>query len=304
MEALPNDLGTLEKRPATSLAAMEEEEEALPDIHSDLQREVLLRVPYKFHEKFKTACRRWQTMMNIPQFYDDRKVYGKSEQLICLKQICLKHFNEEIVLYDPVNCTWERIPCSPDFTRFQDESKLVSLNGKIVLLGGSTPPTIGRMQLIGCTVFIYDFQFRKWRRGADMRTTRFSFACSVSSSKDFIYVAGGFDELGETLATAEVYDVESDKWEVLPPMPQRRKNSLGVFMEDKFMVISGTRRNLQRHLHNPPVERSVEVFDTKTSTWNTLEDMMSLNNYQGCVSACGNMYVIDSLKKVTRKYDA
>jgi hypothetical protein len=69
-----------------------------------------------------------------------------------------------------------------------------------------------------------------------MPTPRYSFACSVDSSTGLVYVAGGvgvyvagrvgvdepLNPLAETrpLAAVESYNVEEDKWEILPPMIQ------------------------------------------------------------------------------------
>lgn len=312
-----------------AFAALPEMEEALPDLHSGLQREVLLRVPYKFHQKFKTVCRSWETMMNITKFYEDRKVYGKSEQLICLTNNSF----EEIEVYDPLKGTWERIPRIPDFPHFYPlaaSTEFASVNGKLVLLGGRSPLLFRAFPTPTNMVFIYDFKSSKWSRGAYMPTTRVRFACSVCASKGLIYVAGGCDEYGNILATAEVYDVEADKWEVLPPMPQRQRGygqaqrerwygqlaqgqrgyekSIGVFINGKFIVISGSSRD-HVQLHTP-VETSAEVFDTHTSTWNTMEDiwtveMRSLDCYHICLySIAGDFYVIDWGQKVMRKYDA
>jgi hypothetical protein len=62
------------ERTFTTLEVME----ALPNIPSDIQREVLLRVPYKLHNTFKAMCGIWEAMMSTPQFFEDRRTYGKN----------------------------------------------------------------------------------------------------------------------------------------------------------------------------------------------------------------------------------
>ena len=96
-----------------------------------------------------------------------------------------------------------------------------------------------------------------------MAAPRYSFASCVSSSTGLIYVAGGAGGYSNPLATAETYNVEEDKWEILTAMTQPR--SLGcqaVFIEGKFMVISGNQ-----------LGRSAEVFDPTARTWRSCEDM-------------------------------
>jgi hypothetical protein len=81
-----------------------------------------------------------------------------------------------------------------------------------------------------------------------MPTPRRSFACSVDSFTGLVYVTGGVDERCNPLAVAEAYNVEEDKWEILPPMIQPHGLGCdGVFMEGKFMVFTE--------------DRSAEFFD-------------------------------------------
>ena len=83
-----------------------------------------------------------------------------------------------------------------------------------------------------------------------------------------VYIVGrvGVDEplnpLAGTcpLAAAESYNVEEDKWEILPPMIQPHGNRChDVFMEGKFMVFTE--------------DRSAEVFKPSAGTWRRWENM-------------------------------
>lgn len=103
-----------------------------------------------------------------------------------------------------------------------------------------------------------------------MPTTRTFFACAVSPSDGRIYVAGGHDDNKNALKTAEVYDVEKNSWEILPPMSQDRDECHGVFLDGKFYVISGYSTESQGRF-----ERSAEVFDPNTGLWNRVENMWS-----------------------------
>ena len=59
-----------------------------------------------------------------------------------------------------------------------------------------------------------------------------SFLFSVDSSTGLVYVAGWIDESFNSLAAAEAYNVEEDKWEILPPIIQSHgQGCRGVFME-------------------------------------------------------------------------
>jgi hypothetical protein len=173
------------------------------------------------------------------------------------------------------------------------------------------------------SVYIYDFESARWSRGADMPTARSGFACCVSPSNGLVYVAGGLNEHGNVeedkweilppsnglvyvagglnehgnpLAAAEAYNVEEDKWEILPPMiqPHGRRGCHGVFMEGKFMVISGGNFNL-----------SAEVFDPRAGTWRRWENTLGFSGDPWTsflvASSCGELYGFS--EEMVKKYD-
>jgi hypothetical protein len=98
-----------------------------------------------------------------------------------------------------------------------------------------------------------------------------------------VYVAGrvGVDEPLNPLAIAEAYNMEEDKWEILPPMIQ--PHGLGcdnVFMEGKFMVFTE--------------DRSAEVFEASAGTWRRWENMIFRGDiWKKCVvSSSGELYAL------------
>jgi hypothetical protein len=226
--------------------------EVLPN---DLVRQCLLRVPYKWHDNLKGVCRSWESMVSNPRFYADRKISGTTDHLVCLIQLVFmdSSYVFEIRVYDLVKGTWERIPPidDPYFARMAGWFQCAVVNRKLVLIDGNRK-----------SVYIYDFESARWSRGADMPTRRFLFACSVDSSTGLVYVAGGANKDFHPLAAAEAYNVEENKWEILPPMIQPHGGEChGVFMEGKFMVLSGGE------------DRSAEVFEPSAGTWRRCEDM-------------------------------
>jgi hypothetical protein len=249
--------------------------EVLPN---DLVRQCLLRVPYKWHDNLKGVCRSWESMVSNPEFYADRKISGTTEQLLCLIQQDLSYVLE-IRVCDPVKGTSERLPLidDPHFAGIRGPFQCAAVNRKLVLLGGKT-------------VYIYDFESARWSRGADMPTPRRSFACSVDSSTGLVYVAGGVGVGAETgpLAAAEAYNVEEDKWEILPPMIQPHGLACdGVFMEGKFMVFTE--------------DISAEVFDPSAGTWRRWENMRFRGDlWKKCaVSSSGELYAFSDLQLTT-----
>eukprot|EP00253_Pinus_taeda_P007624 PITA_07624 len=250
------------------------------NIPTDVQRQVLLRAPYISHDELKDVCRSWKEMMCSPRFYEDRKTYGTSQHLICLIQDVPSLFFYGITVYDSGEDLGKDSPYS---------LRSSSISNLLELLFSEWTSICKLLEIV---VFIYDFVSKEWRRGADMSTGRIFFACAVSSSKGLIYVAGGEDEHGNSLATAEAYDVEEDRWEVLPPMTQTHTSAVGVYLEGKFIVIT---------------EGSTEAFDEETGSWNTLENMWIFPTripMMECNFVCtrGRLYLI--LSKEVMEYDA
>ena len=86
--------------------------------------ECLLRVHYTSHNNLAAVCRSWEAMVKNPQFYQDRKNRGFSQQLICLNE-CRRLENTPlpmrlqsefvITVYDHQQGSWETLPHLPHF---------------------------------------------------------------------------------------------------------------------------------------------------------------------------------------------
>ena len=245
----------------------------------DLLRKCLLGVPYTWHDNLKAVCRSWEGMLNSARFYPDRNISGKSEQLICLLHKDPKAVGDKLVItiYDPLNGTLKRLPPIDDplFTGLSTMSQCVAVNQKLVLISGGYTMK---------SVYIYDFESARWSRGADRPTPRSFFVCSVSSSNGLVYVAAGIDRSLNPLSAAETYNVEEDKWDILPPMIQPHGPSChSVFMEGKFMVL--TTRNGHR------MNGRVEVFNPSAGTWEFMPNShFNVWNSRAVAASSGNLY--------------
>eukprot|EP01018_Ginkgo_biloba_P021037 Gb_35243 [translate_table: standard] len=276
----------------------------IPSLPEEIGRECLLRVSYKSHYNLKAVCRSWEALVNSSRFYHHRKISGVTEQCVCLIQALPQGDSSQdkrhtappygVTAYDPLHGTWERLPPIPDFADgIPLFCQCVSVNHKLVLIGGWHPSNWEPTKF----VYVYDFSSAKWRRGSDMPTIRSFFACSVSSG-GLIYVAGGHDENKNALRAAEIYNVEEDMWEILPPMIQPRDECQGAFIDGKFYVISGYATEFQGRF-----EKSAEIFDPRSGIWSKLENMWTVGGCpRPCVSAFGHLYFFH--KQEVMKYNA
>jgi hypothetical protein len=205
----------------------------------------------------------------------------------------------EIRVCDPVKGTSKRLPPidDPHFAGIGGSFQCAAVNWKLVLLGEITK-----------SVYIYDFGSGRWSRRADMPTPRYLFSCSIDSSTGLVYVAGGVEvyvasrvgvdgplnPLAGThlLAAAEAYNVEEDKWEILPLMIQPHGLGCdGVFMEGKFMVFTE--------------DRNAKVFEPSAGTWRRWENMRFRGDlWKKCaVSSSGELYAFSEEQQKVMKYD-
>jgi len=130
------------------------------DVLRNLVRQWLLGVPYKWHDNLKGVCKCCESMVSNPEFYVDRKIYGTTEQLLCLIQQDPSYILE-IRVCDPVKGTSERLPPidDPHFDGIGGSFQCAAVNQKLVLLGEITK-----------SVYIYDFESARWSRRVDMPT--------------------------------------------------------------------------------------------------------------------------------------
>ncbi|GLJ13378.1 hypothetical protein SUGI_0210970 [Cryptomeria japonica] len=109
-------------------------------------------------------------------------------------------------------------------------------------------------------VWLYDFACSKWRQGAKAPKLRTEFATAADEEGGLIYMAGGYSRLGaEPVRSASVYNVEEDKWDLLPDM----NNFRGVFAEGKFYVMDNRWDTVQGrsfYLLAPPSDQTGGAF--------------------------------------------
>ena len=98
-----------------------------------------------------------------------------------------------------------------------------------------------------------------WESLQPMGGKRHRFACV--SHRDYIYVFGGKNEIGERLSTAERYEVSTNTWSNLPDMPTGAINgSAAGVVGDKIYVVGGFGAD-------GTMLASTLVFDTLTQEW-------------------------------------
>ncbi|KAJ6859675.1 F-box/kelch-repeat protein SKIP20 [Populus alba x Populus x berolinensis] len=171
--------------------------------------------------------------------------------------------------YNATHNIWQRTR-PPEGSRIPMFCQCLALpsSGKLLLLGGWDPTTLEPVP----HVYILDLiettgAACKWRRGASMSVPRSFFACGVVGPST-VCVAGGHDSQKNALRSAEVYDVETDQWEMLPDMIEERDECQGLSWEgdSKFWVVSGYGTESQGQFRS-----DVEFYDRHTGCWSKID---------------------------------
>ncbi|GKU92280.1 hypothetical protein SLEP1_g6030 [Rubroshorea leprosula] len=291
----------------------------IPGLPDEIAMECLVRVSCQFHSNMKSVCHSWRSLISSPLFYRERIKSGAAEHLVCLIQpmtgfpppdsihgnqgdgVCgrteagVKKEEEEdeddrrnqqqgqcgMSIYNETRGTWHRI--RPKVGRIPMFCQCLALgsSGKLMLLGGWDPVTLEPV----ADVYILDLVSGggRWRRAAPMSVPRSFFACAVVSGTK-VYVAGGHDDQKNALRSAEVYDVEEDRWEMLPDMAEERDECQGLSWDgdSRFWVVSGYGTERQGEFGS-----DAECYDPETGSWYKVEGVwpFSRTSPRGCTAA-------------------
>ncbi|GLJ13827.1 hypothetical protein SUGI_0220840 [Cryptomeria japonica] len=251
-----------------------------PSLPDELGWECLVRVELNSHHNLRCICKSWNAALKSPHFYQDRKRLNISEQRVCMLQeidgIC-----NRVAVYDLEKNSCKILPSIP--TEINSIFHCHFVQQKLVLIPALLADSTRNY------VWLYDFACSKWRQGAKMPRWQNAFASAADEHEGLIYVGGGHDRIfhiGKPVRSASVYNVEEDKWDLLPDMnTYMEPYSIGLFSEGKFYVMG--------------YSDSIEVFDSQTRSWKTMDDRFNSWRY---VSAFGRFYCLSGKGLVEYDY--
>jgi N-acetylneuraminic acid mutarotase len=164
-------------------------------------------------------------------------------------------------IYDPATNTWKLGAPAPAPVH---HPMIAGVNGKLYSLGGQPNTRV---------VQEYDPIANTWRPRQPMPTERGGGATAVMGTK--IYVVGARPPVTPEAANAfEVYDVSTDRWDTLPPLPNRfpLRNHLAAAAIGGKVYVAGGRYN--ECCVNAPMTASLDVFDPASETWTPKANML------------------------------
>ena len=156
-------------------------------------------------------------------------------------------------IYDPATDTWTSGPALPGPA--VENPAVAALDGKLYVFGGSTAPFSGAVT----NAAVYDPATNSWTILTPMSIARGGATAQAIGGK--IYVVGGLDANGVSLASVEVYDPATDSWSTAAPMSTPRDNPGSAVLDGKLYIFGGRNRGVNETLS------TVEMYDPATDTW-------------------------------------
>lgn len=182
--------------------------------------------------------------------------------------------NAEIII------KWKKLSDLPEARR---NLKTISTGNQIFALGGYAQPSKGPDK----SHFVYNIKEDKWSKKSKMITPRSNFA--LVSAKGKIYALGG----DKFLDKAEFYDINSDKWAELPPMPTKRQHVFGDITGEDIYIAGGLL--CWKCKPEEQLTAKIEVYNISKNKWSALPDMPTPRQ-NPLVSIIGNsIYVIGGM---------
>ncbi|KAI3509482.1 hypothetical protein L1887_24785 [Cichorium endivia] len=210
-----------------------------------------------------------------------------SQVLVCI--VC--DMNSRVwEVFDPVRNKWMRLP---EITTDRD---IFNYSRKNYLAVGSELLVFGR-QRFRFANWKYSLVQQNWSKCDGMHHPRCFFGSGTLGS--IAIVAGGSDQNGNILNSAELYDSSSGSWERLPNMHSPRTSCAGFFMDEKFYVVGGITADSFD---------CGEEFDLKTKKWRKIDGMFPYKNTvadgRSLVAVVSNeLYAVDILSNMVIKYN-
>lgn len=159
--------------------------------------------------------------------------------------------------FDPNRRKWMHLPRMTSNECFMCSDKESLAVGTELLVFGK--------EVTSHVIFRYSILTNSWSSGMRMNAPRCLFGSA--SLKEIAILAGGCDSQGNILSSSELYNSETQTWELLPNMNKPRKMCSGVFMDEKFYVIGGIGGSDSRVL------TCGEEYDLKTKKWTEIPNM-------------------------------
>lgn len=170
--------------------------------------------------------------------------------------------------FDPESGRWLRLQDLPEPI---NHPGVVCADGRLYVVGGFGPLGIRLRGFMFARwhpragVYVLDGEDRTWSAGPELPEARGS--GGIAFSDGAIWYVGGIAPSLEVSAELFRLDLESDRWERMPPMPTSRDHLRMEAVGGRLYAIAGRKDDLRFNLH------SLEIYDISARTWSRGADI-------------------------------
>ena len=191
-------------------------------------------------------------------------------------------------IYDPATGAWTTGPNLPGPA--VENPAATTAGGKLYVFGGSTGPFSGAVT----NAAVYDPATNQWSVLPSMPVARGgATAQSVGGS---IYVIGGMDTNGASLASVSTFNTSTNAWGSVAAMSTRRDNPGSAVLNGSIYVFGGRTRNADGTVVDNQLA-TVERFNPSTGTWSAAAPMPTARRTMVVAVVNGRALVIGGERK-------
>lgn len=205
-----------------------------------------------------------------------------------------------VFVYEPQADRWTNGPALP---QARAEGVVATSGGKIYFIGGRVPTSPAAKHISEhadtSRAEVLDPRTGRWQRIADAPSARNSAAGAVIDEK--IYVVGGRQMLTQAdgksrpvnVATLEVYDPATDRWQTRAPMPLAQGGLAAAAHDGKLYVFGG-----EQFVPQAKVFAESWVYDPASDRWSALPPMPTPRHGHGAAVVGKRIYLMGGGEKV------
>jgi len=185
-----------------------------------------------------------------------------------------------VEVYDPQTDRWDRVSPLPIPL---EHTAVSTYDGQLFVVGGYT--IVDGERTPTDKLFSYNSSTDKWKELKSMPKARG--ALTANFIDGILYTIGGEDSSLKTLKKTEAYDPTTNTWSTKSSMPTPRHHIASIADDEKIYVIGG------RQTGNFPGQNvdANEVYDVKSDTWISLQQMPTKRSGLAATSFNDSIYV-------------
>ena len=194
---------------------------------------------------------------------------------------------KDVGIFDPTASRATTWSSGPDMPTPRARHGAAAVGDKIFVMGGSTNGGFSN------SMAVYDTSkpmgWQSWSNGPPMSERRIDFPAVAVDTKVYAIAGRNDDNISTILGRMEILDTVTYQWSLGPSMSTARYGCAAAAVDGKIYVMGGTTRAADG---TESKLTSVEVYDTATQRWSTVQDMPVPMSGQVAVAVDGKIYAM------------